>query len=135
MTLLTLKGMLLTLTFTLKLTMEEAKYWGQTWWHHFSNSQLPFHQQPYSSSTSIWSLHFITHTLLYNMWTELRSFYNNRVAPMVQSSIRTFHGRHRELVDYYQLSISQMAMDIFPSRKILLSSITDTIFYENWLYE
>jgi hypothetical protein len=30
MTLLTLKGMLLTLTFTLKLTMEEAKYWGQT---------------------------------------------------------------------------------------------------------
>jgi len=51
--------MRLTLTFTLKSTTRTQR---QTWLY-FSNSQFPFHQQKYSSITSIRGLHFTTHTL------------------------------------------------------------------------
>ena len=34
----------------------------QTWWLHFSKSQLPIHHKEYVSSISVYSLHFTTRT-------------------------------------------------------------------------
>jgi len=58
------------------------------------------------------------------------------VAPKLKSSSQSFrqkvYGRHRELVDQYELSISEMKMDIFPvTYKVL--SITNNTFYHNLL--
>ena len=46
----------------------------------------------YSSITSIWNLHFTTCRL--------------------KSSLQTFYGRHHNLVDLYEISISQITMDL-----------------------
>ena len=35
--------------------------------------------------------------------------------PMLKSTIQAFYGRHHELVDSYEISISQMTMDRFLS--------------------
>ena len=36
------------------------------------------------------------------------------VTPRLKSSLQTFYGRHHEMVDHYDISISQMTMDILP---------------------
>jgi hypothetical protein len=36
------------------------------------------------------------------------------VAPRLKSSLHKFYGRHHELFDRYEISISQMTMDMFP---------------------
>jgi len=47
---------------------------------------------------------------------------------MLKSSLYTFYGRHDNLIDRYEISLSQMILDLYFLRKYFLSSITATTF-------
>jgi hypothetical protein len=49
-------------------------------------------------------------------------------APRLKSSLQQFYGRHRNLVDRYEISTSQMTMDLLPFTRCFLSSITAKTF-------
>jgi hypothetical protein len=46
---------------------------------------------------------------------------------MTSQSLQIFNGRHHELVDRYEISISQMSMDLLSEDFFFNSSITDKI--------
>jgi hypothetical protein len=49
------------------------------------------------------------------------------VALMLKSSVQIFYDRHHNLVDLYEIYISQILMDNF-LRRFCLSSVTDKTF-------
>jgi len=52
----------------------------------------------------------------------------------LQSSLRMFFGRHHDLVDRYEISISQITMDIFRLSWIKIRSYTYCDQHRLWLY-
>jgi len=54
------------------------------------------------------------------------------VAPRMKSSLQIFYGRHHNLVDRCEISISQITMDLLYSRKFVLSSM---LTRHDYLYE
>jgi hypothetical protein len=99
---------------------------------HFSNtvSQLPFHQWQYSSSISVWSLHFTTRTLFktcaqYNDLLDKAQLLTQKllkqcyIALRLKSSLQNLHGRHHGLLYLYIISISQMTINYFSIFRIV----------------
>jgi hypothetical protein len=71
-------------------------------------------------------------------WTELscwRKSYSNKqgyVAPMFKASLQKFYGRHHNLVDRYEISISQNCSSTFYVDVSFLYHCHD--FYSTWLH-
>jgi hypothetical protein len=47
---------------------------------------------------------------------------------MLKSSLQKFYGRHNDLVDSYEISISQMTMDLFPFNVDFIFPLSLTTF-------
>jgi hypothetical protein len=109
----------------------------QTWWLHFSLSSVAIFQH----LQGIVCLHFTTFTLL---WAQYNDFYGiaqlltqkilkqGCVTPRLKKSLQKFYCRDHELVDLYEISTSQMTMDISPCIYFFLSYITDTRLLPDW---
>ena len=54
--------------------------------------------------------------------------FSNKARFAPRSSLQTLYGRYHELIDSYEVSNSQIAMDIFPFTYFFLSFITDKTF-------
>jgi hypothetical protein len=69
-------------------------------------------------NSSIWCLHFTTHTdsrayVQYSDFLDrLQLLKQGFAAPGLTSSLQSFYDRHHDLVDRYEISISQMTMDL-----------------------
>ena len=128
--LLILKSLLPTLTVILKLTTDEDYKQNCTTNVmtslfqvnlSFISSNIQFHQlysyvilELVPSIVIFWTAQLLTKKLL-------RQGY---VAPSLKSSLQKFYGRHHNLVDHYEISISQMTMDLLLFTQMFLSSIT-----------
>jgi hypothetical protein len=109
MILLTLKSILLTLTFNLT-----------TWWLCFSNDQLPIT----SSNNSAVSTFYVILKIVPRTQRLLRLVY---IALMLKSWQQRLYGYDHKLVDCYEIFISQMANDLFPLRRC-------SVLYITWLW-
>ena len=70
----------------------------------------------YSSSYVI--IEFVLSIVIF--WTKLltQKLLKTDVAPRLKSSLQNFYGRHYELVDRYEISISQITIDLFAFTQI-----------------
>ena len=94
----------------------ESKTLRQTRSLHFSNSQLPF----ISSNIPVSQLiRYSTACAEYSDFLDRAQLLTqnllkqDHVAPRLKSSLRKLYGRHHNLVDRYEIFISQMTMDLF----------------------
>lgn len=101
-----------------------------------------FHQQLYSSITGVWCLYCTTHTLFKDMFPvqwlssglSWRKSYSNKNALLQGWSHRyiKIYGRHHNLVDRCEISISQIRMDLFAH--IIFFPLSPTILLSTGLY-
>ena len=93
----------------------ESKALRQPRWLHFSNSQLPFISSNIPVSQLIRYSRACAEYSDVLDWAQLlpQNILNqDHVTPRLKSSLRKFYGRHHNLVDRYEISISQMTMDL-----------------------
>jgi hypothetical protein len=122
---LTLKSLLLTLTFTLKSTTEEdwKQNYEQTWWLHFLIVNFPFISSniPASPANGVYILQLVRYSRAYAQYSDFldraqlltqKLLKQDYVAPRLESSLKQFYGRHQDLVDNYEIFISQMTMNL-----------------------
>jgi len=64
---------------------------------------------------------------------ELSCWCKSYVALRMKTSLQNLYVRHHELVDPKEISIYQMAIDLFPLMYISFFSLSPTRFYRNWL--
>ena len=88
--------------FTLKPTIK-YKPRQQMRWLDFSNSQLPLHQYQHK-----FQHHHRMEFTFHNSYVILELGYSD----FLKSSLQNFYDRHPNLVDSYEISISQMTMDL-----------------------
>ena len=93
------------------------------WWLHFSNCQLPIHQE--ATSQQHQCMMFTFHKSYVIRCAQHRGFLDwdklltqklskeSCVASCLKSSLEHFYRRHHKLVDRNEISISQRAMDPF----------------------
>ena len=90
--------------------------------------QLPFHQQHHQRMEFIFHnsytiLDLVPSTVIF--WQNL--LMQGYVPPRLKSSLEICHCRHHELVDRYEISRSQIKMDLFPFTQIFFFPLTPTI--------
>ena len=89
--------------------------------HHFSNSQLPFISSniPASPAYGVYISQLIRYSRACAQYSDFLGRFKlpaqkllkqGYVAPRLKSSIQQLYGRHHNLVDRYEISISQMTM-------------------------
>ena len=104
----------------------------QTGLLHFSNSQLPFYQYPYSSRTNVLRLYFTTHTWCYGLYQlqwclDKAHMLTQNCAAKLKSSLQKIYRSYHKMVDRDEISNFFNDNGSFPF-EIDLSSMTHKTF-------
>jgi len=112
----------------------------QTWWLHFSNSQLPFYHYPYSSRTIVLRLYFTIHTWCYGLYQlqwclDKAHMLTQNFAAKLKSSLQKIYRSYHKMVDRDEISNFFNDKGSFPF-EIDLSSMTNKTFdsYRPWVW-
>ena len=104
----------------------------QTWWLLFCNSQLPIPQQPpVAPGYGVYISQLIRYARACTLYIDFldrdqhrrqRLLAQSYVVPRLKSSLQQYYGRHSKLVDAHELSITHIAMDLFPCSFLYISN-------------
>ena len=111
----------------------------QTWWHHFTNNKLPFISSniPASPTYEVYISQLIRYSRTCAQYSDcldrdqlltqklLKQGYG---VARLKLSLQTFYGRHHNLFDRYEISISQMTMDFLLFCRSFPFSVTGKTF-------
>ena len=87
----------------------------QKWWLHFSTSKRPFICSSNNSASSVYSRACVQYSdfLDRSQLLSQNILKQGYIAPMLKLSPQKVYSRHHDLVVRYEISLSQMTIDLF----------------------